>query len=70
MKLTKAMREEFVSSVMLATKWKNKWTAQKIADEMKRRALESEPADVKAPERHTTKPQRKPRPQYRAHLLK
>lgn len=48
MKLTKAMREEFVSSVMLATKRKNKWTAQKIADEMKRRALESEPADVKA----------------------
>ena len=48
MKLTKVMRAEFVEKVMHATKRKSKWNAQAIADEMKRRAIESEPADVKA----------------------
>ena len=48
MKLTKVMRAEFVEKVMHATKWNSKWNAQAIADEMKRRAIESEPADVKA----------------------
>lgn len=48
MKLTNAIREQFVSSVMRATKMKSKWDKDKILAEISKRLHETVPEDIKA----------------------
>lgn len=48
MKLTNAMRDQFVSKVMTSIKWKSPWNKDKIIDEINKRLRAVVPAEILA----------------------